>query len=112
MGPDLVEGRPGPFAEIELEHILAIKDRQFEPGRQDLSHFPGSLQRAGIECRDPPAGQPLRDRGDFGAALIGKANPGRAPGEHPAGQNMLPMPQKMKDRHRDEPQSMTDRRRL
>ena len=41
--PDLVEGQPGPLAEIQLDHVFAIAHRQIESGREDLGRFSGAL---------------------------------------------------------------------
>ena len=97
---DLVEGQPGPLAEIQLHHVFAIADRQSEPGGQDLGRLLGALQRARIERRDGVAGETLGDRGDLAAAPLGQSDPGRAPSKHPTGQDVLAVPHQMKHRHR------------
>ena len=93
VGADRVEGRAGPFAEIEFEKVVAELDRQAEPGGNNLRALAGALQRAGIDRGDLVAGEPLGLRGDLGAAAVGHADPGHAPGEHPAEQPVLAMPQ-------------------
>src|SRR5438270_1566517 len=82
VGADHIKGRAGPFAEIELQEIVAKLDRQAEPRRDDLGGLAGALQRACIERGDLLARETLGLRCDLGAAALGHADPRHAPREH------------------------------
>src|SRR6516225_3422749 len=58
--PDRIKGQTGPFAEIELEQILAILDRHGEPVRKDLGGLVRALQRARIDRIDHFPGETFR----------------------------------------------------
>lgn len=101
--PDGIKGQAGPLAEIELEHVVAVGDRQIQPAGENLRRLAGALQRARTERSDLFSGEPVGDRCDFGAAPRRQADTGGAPGEHTTPQHMLAMPQQMKDGHQARP---------
>src|SRR5712691_6539836 len=99
VGADRIEGRAGPFAEIELDQIIVKRDRQIEAGGDDLRALAGALQGARIDRGDFFAGETLGNCCDFGAAALGEADPRHAAGEHPAQETVLAVAQQVKDRH-------------
>jgi hypothetical protein len=74
-------------------------DRQIEPLGQDLGCFASALQRARIERLDLLGSEAIGDCSDFGTAHRGKPDARCAPCQHSTPQDMLTMPQKMKNRH-------------
>src|SRR5215469_8039955 len=64
---DLIGGQSSPLAKIELDHVLAILDRQSEPVGEDLGSLARALQWARVERIDLFLGKTARHRGDFGA---------------------------------------------
>src|SRR5205814_8370710 len=81
VGADRIKGRAGPFAEIELQEIIAKLDRETEPRGDDLGGLTGAM-RAGVDRGDLLARETLGLRRDLVAAALGHADPRHAPGEH------------------------------
>ena len=50
--------------------------------------------------RTPGVGLSERGRGEIAAVPLGQSDPGRAPGKHSTGQDVLAVPHQMKHRHR------------
>src|SRR5580693_1230497 len=98
--PDGIKGQAGPLAEIELQYILAVLDRQIEPLGEDLCRLAGALQRARTERGDLFFGEAVGDRSDLGAAPRRQTDTRRAPCEHAISKHVIAVPQQMKDGHR------------
>jgi monoamine oxidase len=69
VGPDLVKGQTGPFAEINLDHVFSDNDRPLQPPGDNFSGFPRAVERACIDRVDLFAGEALGDCGGLGAAF-------------------------------------------
>ncbi len=95
---DRIGGQSGPFAEIELDHVFAVVDRQSEPLGKDLRGLARALQRARIDRLDFLGGEPRSDRGDLAAAFRRKPDTWQASIDPPE-RRRFAMPQQMKDCH-------------
>src|SRR6516162_39869 len=95
---DLIRRKPSPLAEIELDHVLAVLDRQGQAVGENLGGLLRALQWARIDRVDPFFRQAPGYHGDFGPPPCGKPDSGQTPVDA-AEDRWLAVPQQMKDRH-------------
>ena len=109
VASNLIEGQARPFAEIELDQIVAQHDRNTEAVAEDLGSFARTVERARIERVDLFLAESFGYRECLGAPFGGKTDAAHSPGEDLPLQRVFTVPYQVKYRHTADPRPPMER---